>query len=66
MCVSEYAFHPCGCKSLTVNNIACSTVQDGASPLYVASQDGRTDIVDILLKSRANPNRALMVSTMQG
>ena len=30
------------------------TVQDGFSPLYVASQNGHTDVVDLLLKAGAD------------
>ena len=30
------------------------TVQDGVSPLFVASQKGRTDVVDLLLKAEAD------------
>ena len=35
-----------------------STIQNGASPLYVASQAGQTEVVDTLLKSGADPNLA--------
>ena len=35
-----------------------STVQDGCSPLYVASKYGYTEVVDILLKNGADPNLA--------
>ena len=41
--------------------IVSSTTQDGLSPLYVASQEGHTDIVDILLKHGADPNLACTV-----
>ena len=30
------------------------TVQDGASPLYVASQEGHSGVVDILLEAGAD------------
>ena len=38
--------------------ITCSTftVQDGFSPLYVASEYGHKVIVDILLNNKADPN----------
>ena len=38
-----------------------STVQNGISPLYAASKEGHTDVVDILLKSGANPNLPTLV-----
>ena len=34
------------------------TIQNGASPLYVASQEGHTDVVDILVKAGADVNQA--------
>ena len=34
------------------------TVQDGFSPLYFASQEGHTDVVDILVKAGADVNQA--------
>ena len=33
-------------------------LQDGASPLYVASQEGHTDVVDILIKAGADIHQA--------
>jgi len=41
--------------------IVSSTTQDGFSPLYIASRWGRTEIVDILLRSGADPNLPCMV-----
>ena len=35
--------------------------QNGLSPLYVASQEGHTDIVDTLLKSGVDPNKVTEV-----
>ena len=35
-------------------------VQDGASPLYAASQNGHTEAVDTLLKSGADPNMVVV------
>ena len=37
--------------------------QNGASPLYVASQEGHTEVVDMLLSSGADPNLATKVCT---
>lgn len=34
------------------------TVQDGSSPLHVASKKGHNEVVDTLLKNGANPNQA--------
>ena len=35
------------------------TVQDGFSPVYVASQMGHTDVVDVLVKAGADVNQTL-------
>ena len=32
-------------------------IQDGLSPLYVASHEGHTDVVDILLRKGADVNQ---------
>ena len=34
------------------------TVQDGLSALYVASQEGHTEVVDVLVKAGADVNQA--------
>lgn len=34
------------------------TIQNGVSPLYVASQAGQTEVVDTLLNCGADPNLA--------
>ena len=39
-------------------------LQDGASPLYIASQKGHCDVVDILLKNGAYTNQAMQVWTI--
>ena len=41
-----------------MTRIVSSTMQHGLSPLYVASQFGHAEAVEILLKSGANPNLA--------
>ena len=33
------------------------SIQDGLSPLYAASQNGHTDVVDILLRKGADVNQ---------
>ena len=37
-------------------NILSSTAQDGISPLYIASQNGHTQTVELLLREGADPN----------
>ena len=37
-------------------NILSSTAQNGSSPLYRASQNGHTQIVELLLREGADPN----------
>ena len=39
-----------------------STLQDGFTALYVASSEGHTSIVDVLLRNGADPNLAVTVS----
>ena len=39
-----------------------SALQNGATPLFMASQDGHVSIVDILLRNGADPNLAQTVS----
>ena len=47
------------CSRLEVNHTSYSlTVQDGCSPLYVASQEGHSDVVDILLVAGADVHQA--------
>ena len=47
------------CSRLEVNHTSYSlTVQDGGSPLYVASHEGHSDVVDILLKAGADVHLA--------
>ena len=44
---------------IIIKSLSC--LQDGASPLLVASQEGHRDMVDILLKNGANINQVLEV-----
>ena len=47
------------CSRLEVNPTSYSlTLQDGASPLYVASQEGHSNVVDILLEAGADVHQA--------
>ena len=39
--------------------------QTGATPLYVASQNDHTSVVDVLLRHGADPNLALTVSILR-
>ena len=50
--IHNHTFH----KMFIIQSIF--TVQNGCSPLYVASQGGHTDIVDILLRSGADVHQA--------
>ena len=45
-------------------SIVSSTVQDGLSPLYVASHEGHSQIVDILLLKGADPNLTCTVCVL--
>ena len=45
---------PTTSQYLHVYTILSFTVQDGDSPLFMASQNGHTDIVDLLLKAGAD------------
>jgi len=44
-----------------VHSIILFTVQNGTSPLYMASQKGHSEVVEVLLKSGADPNLAKTV-----
>ena len=47
------------CSRLEVNPTLYSlTVQNGASPLFIASQEGHSDVVDILLEAGADVHQA--------
>ena len=59
MHVSIYTMFVITCSRLEVNPTSYSlTVQNGASPLYVASQEGHSGVVDILLKAGADVHQA--------
>ena len=50
--------HACQ-QTLELNPTSYSlTLQDGGSPLYVASQEGHSDVVDILLEAGADVHQA--------
>ena len=40
-----------------MTSMSFSELQDGYSPLYVASQEGHTDVIDILLRKGADVNQ---------
>ena len=63
MCVHIWIVYHVRCGvHVHVYMIVSSTTQDGLSPLYVASQVGHTDIVDLFLLQRvADPNQACTV-----
>ena len=59
MHVSKHCWYVITCSRLEVNPTSYSlTVQDGASPLYMASQEGHSDVVDILLEAGADVHQA--------
>ena len=39
-------------------------LQDGITPLFMASQEGRTSVVDVLLRHGADPNLPKTVSIL--
>ena len=43
---------------MTLVIVVSFTVQNGASPLYIASGYGQTDVVDILVKAGTDVNQA--------
>ena len=50
------------CSRLEVNHTSYSlTVQIGISPLYAASYNGHSDVVDILLEAGADVHQATKV-----
>ena len=46
---------------VTLNTLSTSS-QNGATPLYRASYEGHSNIVDVLLKAGGDPNIAMNVS----
>ena len=45
-------------SQLEMSHLFSLTVQNIASPLYVANQNGHSDVVDILVKAGADVNQA--------
>ena len=41
--------------------VVLSTLQDGASPLYAASQEGHSDVCRLLIEQGANINSQMKV-----
>ena len=59
MHVTKHCWYVITCSRLEVNPTSYSlTVQDGGSPLYVASEKGHSDVVDILLEGGADVHQA--------
>ena len=59
MHVSKHCWYVITCIRLELNPTFYSlTVQNGASPLYVASEYGHSDVVDILLQAGADVHKA--------
>ena len=52
---------PTTSQYLHMYTILSFTVQNGASPLFIASQNGHTDIVDLLLKAGADVHKTRKV-----
>ena len=53
--------------TVTLNRCSCTQIiftlymQDGISPLYGASQEGHTDVVDLLVRAGADIHQATKV-----
>ena len=59
MHVSKHCWYVITCSRLEVNPTSYSlTVQNGFSPLYVASYNGHSDVVEILLQAGADVHQA--------
>ena len=52
--------HNCCAHHLPTNDFTVY-IQDGISPLYVASQEGHTDVVDLLVRAGADIHQATKV-----
>ena len=60
MHVSKHYWYVITCSRLEVYPTSYSlTVQNGGSPLYIASQKGLSDVVDILLEAGADVHQAI-------
>ena len=53
-----------GCMFTVLLPPPCTFTQNGASPLYAASQEGHTEVVDTLLENGVDPNLATTVCTL--
>ena len=53
----SHSMSVCKSCSLTALLLLLLCIQNGGSPLYAASQEGHTDVVDILLRKGADVNQ---------
>ena len=67
--VIDYGLHMSLTQSTIINSIMTehclllhNPSQDGATPLFIASEKGHSTIVDLLLRHEADPNIARNVS----
>ena len=59
----EYPFNAIIMLLILIAHLS-STLQDGFTPLYMASGNGHTSIVDVLLRNGVDPNLAVTVSIL--
>ena len=55
-----------GALALTRRHSASPPVQDGATPLYIASQEGQLEVVKALIERRADVEAKTNVSSTSG